>query len=303
MPLVSIVIRTLNEGQHLGELLSSISRLHLEAGIEAETVIIDSGSTDQTLAIASEYGCRVTTISKEEFTFGRSLNRGSDFARGEVLVYISGHCVPSDSNWLSKLISPLLQGDISYSYGRQQGRDTTKYSENKLFEKYYPKESKIPQTDFFCNNANAALRRAVWEQNKFDEEVTGLEDMDLGKRLLEQGGRLAYVADAVVFHIHNETWLQTKRRYEREAIALQKIMPDVHVSLLDSIRYLVASVVSDFTSAFAEGCFMKESLGIVRFRSAQYWGAYRGNHEHRKLSRRRKENYYYPNRVIRENHR
>jgi rhamnosyltransferase len=145
--------------------------------------------------------------------------------------------------------------------------------------------------------------RNVWKEFRFDEEVTGLEDMELGKRLLDAGHHLAYTAEAVVYHIHDELWIQTKRRYEREAIALQKIMPDVHVSLLDSARYLMASVFADFSSALAEGCLLKECLNIVKFRTAQYWGAYKGNHEHRQLSRKRKENYYYPNKVIREHHR
>jgi glycosyltransferase involved in cell wall biosynthesis len=300
---VSIVLRTLNEDRYLDELLSAIGRQTLDQDMELEVVVIDSGSTDNTLSIARQHNCRITTIDKQEFTFGRSLNRGSGFAQGDVLVYISGHCIPDGPSWLANLLSPLIDGKADYVYGRQCGRDTTKYSEKRLFAKYFPEESKIPQADIFCNNANAAILRQVWQAYQFDEDVTGLEDMELGKRLLEDGCQIAYVADAVVFHIHDEPWVQTKRRYEREAIALQKIMPDVHVSFVDSVRYLVVSVFSDMSSALAEGCFWRESLGILKFRSAQYWGAYRGNHEHRQLSRKRKENYYYPNKTIREHDR
>ena len=303
MKLVSIVLRTLNEDRYLDELLSAVHRQELGEGIRLEVVVIDSGSNDETLSIVRRHGCRVTTIDKQEFTFGRSLNRGSEFADGDFLVYISGHCIPVGDTWLTDLLTPLFQERAVYVYGRQQGRDTTKYSENKLFNKYYPQESKIPQADIFCNNANAAIARHVWEEYRFDEEVTGLEDMELGKRLLDAGHQLAYVAEAVVFHIHNEPWIQTKRRYEREAIALQKIMPDVHVSLFDSAHYLMASVLADLSSALSEGCLFKECVNIVKFRTAQYWGAYKGNHEHRQLSRKRKENYYYPNKVIREHHR
>ena len=83
---------------------------------------------------------------------------GCKFAAGSVLVFISGHCVPRDSSWLRELVDGIYKG-CDYVYGRQVGRDTTKFSERQLFAKYFPEESKIPQVGFFCNNANAALRR------------------------------------------------------------------------------------------------------------------------------------------------
>ena len=70
---------------------------------------------------------------------------GSKFASGDIFVYISGHCIPVDNLWLAKLIQPICDGSAGYTYGRQIGRDTTKYSESKIFEKYYPLESKITE--------------------------------------------------------------------------------------------------------------------------------------------------------------
>lgn len=297
--LASIVIRTLNEEAYLGELLSSIVSQKRD-DFDVEIIIIDSGSTDNTLAIAESFNARVTHITKGEFTFGRSLNLGSDFARGDILVYVSGHCVPTQVDWLANLVKPLRDGLAGFSYGRQIGRDTTKYSERKIFNKYFPVDSKLPQKGFFCNNANSAIQRKIWAKFKFDEEVTGLEDMELAKRYCGKGGKVAYVAEASVYHIHNERWGQTRRRYEREAIALQKIMPEVQVSLLDMIRYIWVSVIADMQAAFNDRCFIREIFGIVKFRVAQYTGTYRGNHEHRKLSKKRKENYFYPNKTLQD---
>ena len=237
--LVSIVIRTLNEATYLDELLRVIGS-QIKDNFDVEVVIIDSGSTDGTLSIAESHGCRITFITKEQFTFGRSLNMGSDFAKGDILVYVSGHCIPNEHTWLMELIKPIRDGTAGYTYGRQIGRDTTKYSEEKLFEKYFPFESKTPQNGFFCNNANSAIDRKIWSEYKFDEQVTGLEDMELAKRYCDQKGKVAYVAEACVYHIHNETWSQTRRRYEREAIALQLIMPEIDFSIC---RYIWVSVI------------------------------------------------------------
>ena len=147
--LVSLVIRTLNEEVYLKELLSAIVNQKLD-GFDLEIVIIDSGSTDATLSIAESFSARITHISKEEFTFGRSLNMGSDFADGDILVYVSGHCIPSTDQWLCNLVKPILDGIAQYTYGRQIGRDTTKYSERKIFDNTFRRCLKSPKVIFFA---------------------------------------------------------------------------------------------------------------------------------------------------------
>ncbi|MGI2853513.1 glycosyltransferase [Shewanella algae] len=291
--LVSVVIRTLNEEKYLNELLSTI-RMQVSSKFQIEIVIIDSGSTDNTLLIAEKYNCRITHIDKSEFTFGRSLNLGCKFAQGKYLVFVSGHCIPTNNDWLENLVNPLINGDIVYTYGRQIGRDGTKFSERQLFSKYFPLDSKLPQKGIFCNNANAALRRDVWEKYNFDENLTGCEDMYLAKELVMEGYQLGYVADACVYHIHEESWSKVRVRYEREAFALQKIMPEIHLSMLDTLIYIFAGVVKDIRVALRDKVFFEEIYSIIMFRYCQYLGAYRGNHIHRKLSKEMKMKYFYP---------
>jgi rhamnosyltransferase len=137
MMLASLVIRTYNEEKHLDELLTQVHQQKCTL-VNLEIVIVDSGSTDKTLEIANRHGCRVTHIKKSDFTFGRSLNIGCEFAKGELLVFVSGHCIPANPDWLDELCKPLVERQVAYSYGRQIGRDTTKYSEGRHFDKWYP---------------------------------------------------------------------------------------------------------------------------------------------------------------------
>lgn len=293
--LISIVIRTLNEALYLEKLLVSISKQKLPAYLSSEVVLIDSGSTDKTLNIAKKYNCRIGHITRERFSFGRSLNQGCELADGDIMILVSGHCIPKDDFWLARLCQPIIDGVVGYSYGGQLGGENSRYSEKRIFSKYFPARSKIPQQGFYCNNANSALLRSVWKRFPFDESVTGLEDMELAKRYVEKGGSVAYVADAAVYHLHNESWQQVKRRFEREAIALQKIMPQLHLSKVDMFRYIISSVWLDSKSAKQEGVLLSVFSEIVWYRLWQYWGAYSGNHEHRKLSHKQKEIYFYPN--------
>lgn len=291
--LVSVIIRTLNEEKHLEELLIAIND-QVSTVFNIETVIVDSGSTDKTLDIAKKYNCRITYIKKEDFTFGRSLNVGCDYANGKYLIFVSGHCIPAANTWLHDLVIPLTTRNIVYTYGKQIGRDTTKFSERQLFYKYFPVENSLPQEGFFCNNANSAICKDVWEKYKFDEQLTGCEDMYLAKELVKDGMKLGYVGTAPVYHIHDESWAKVKIRYEREAIALQKIMPEVHVTFFDMAKYIFIGIIKDLRIAYKQRAFFKECFSIFAFRYVQYVGAYKGNHIHRKLSKEMKMKYFYP---------
>lgn len=289
----SIIFRALNEGKWLGAALEACRRQVVEDAA-IEIILVDSGSTDATLDIARAGGARIVHIKKHDFTFGRSLNYGCEAATGDYLVFISAHCIPCNERWLASLIAPLGNGGADYVYGRQIGHEVTRFSEHQVFAQYFPDIDKLPQPDFFCNNANAAIRRETWERYRFDEQVTGLEDMVLAKAIMRDGGRIGYVADAPVTHIHEENLRQIRRRYYREALTLREIMPEVHFHFGDFLRYFSAGVFHDFAEALEQRCFFRAAGDIVAYRCMQYWGAYLGHNEHRVLSRAQKESYYYP---------
>jgi glycosyltransferase involved in cell wall biosynthesis len=291
--LVSIVIRTYNEGKYLSRLLKGIEE-QVTDSFEIETVIVDSGSQDATLSIAKDYNCRITYIKKSEFTFGRSLNIGCEFADGDYLIFISGHCIPASERWAENLIQPLKEEVCAYTYGRQLGHETTKFSECRLFDKHFPDYSLIPQNGFFCNNANAAISRGIWQKYQFDETLTGLEDMHLAKRLVTDNYLIGYVSEAPVYHIHDETWEQVKNRYEREAFALRHILPEMQFYSRDFVKYFIAGIYEDSAIALKQKKFLSEIKDIIMFRFMHYWGTFRGHHIHRQLSDDLKDKYFYP---------
>lgn len=289
---ISIIIRTLNEERYLGDLLESISSQKCD--LNYEVILIDSGSTDNTLAIAKTYGCRILHISREDFSFGRSLNRACQASSAKYLIFISGHCIPKGNLWMQNLIAPLVEGIVHYSYGRQIGGPATYWSESQIFDKYFPSTSQIPQVGFYCNNANSAILRDLWEKYRFDEELTGLEDMHLAKRLLAAGGAVGYVAEACVYHLHHENWSQIERRFEREALALQLICPEVTVRRRDFIRYFSRAVVNDIATSKINSFNLKHIFNIVAYRFFQYSGSYKGNNLQKIISRQLRDSYFYP---------
>ena len=227
---ISIVFRALNEEKFFEQALMACRDQKLD-NLTMEIVLVDSGSTDRTLEIAEKYDCKIVHIPKSKFSFGRSLNWGCEASTGDYLIFISAHCIPTHDRWLENLVKPLVDGKAAYTYGKQIGNDYNKFSEKQLFAKYFPDYDRIPQEEgFFVNNANSAVLTSAWEKFKFDEEVTGLEDMVLGKQLVGIGEKIAYVSDAPVYHIHEENMRQVRHRYYREALTLREVLPEVHMS-------------------------------------------------------------------------
>ena len=122
----SIVIRCYNEEQHIGRLLSGIMQQSVK---DVDIIVVDSGSTDATVPIASRYPVKILSITPEEFTFGRALNLGCSAARGEFIVIASAHVYPVFDDWLEQLLKPFDDPSVALVYGKQRGGDTTKYSE------------------------------------------------------------------------------------------------------------------------------------------------------------------------------
>jgi glycosyltransferase involved in cell wall biosynthesis len=291
MPLLSLVIRCYNEERHIGRLLRGILAQTLQ---NTEIILVDSGSTDATRDIASAYPVQILTIAPEDFSFGRSLNLGCARARGEFIVIASAHVYPVYKDWLEHLTAPFADPLVALVYGKQRGNDVTRYSEHQVFSKWFGEASNYDQRHPFCNNANAAIRRSLWEQLPYDETLTGLEDLDWANRALTVGHKVAYAADAEIVHVHEETWQRIYNRYRREAIAFKRIFPHEHFHLWDFVRLFLSNVASDSYHAWCDHCLRKTFFEVLSFRLMQFWGTYRGFKQHGPITPGLKETFYYP---------
>lgn len=291
--MISVVIRAYNEEKYLPSVLSKLKTQDLDDD-RLEIILVDSGSTDKTVEIAKDFNCEIVSIKKEEFSFGRSLNIGCEKARGDYLVLLSAHCIPYDENWLTQLLEPLKSSKVALTYSRQVGGDVTKFSEDQVFKKYYPSEAAIKEPPFFCNNASSAIKKSLWQEKRFDEDLTGLEDLEWAKYYYQKRYSIVYCAKSVVYHLHEENWKRIQIRFEREAYALREILPEIHFNIMDFFRAIFRGIVLDFKASLVTGAFFKHFLGIILFRFHQFYGVYKGNHVHRKISGSKKEKYFYP---------
>ena len=287
----SIVIRAYNEEKHISRLLEGIRQQTVK---DAEIIVVDSGSTDATVSIAESFGARVVHIAAEEFTFGRSLNFGVREATRELVVIASAHVYPVYPDWLESLLAPFAVDErVALTYGKQRGPDSAKFSEQQIFHQWYPDASQPRQQTAFCNNANAAIRKSLWAKNNYDESLTGLEDLAWAKWAKEQGHEIAYVAEAEVMHIHNETPRGVFNRYRREAMALRRIYPEAHFNLYDFLRLTTTNILSDLWHAVRGRILWKNIASIFWFRFMQFHGTRMGHRETSLITPQLRETFYY----------
>ena len=291
MPTVSIVIRALNEADHLPDLYEGIVRQTRQPD---QVILVDSGSTDATVDLSETAGAEIVRIAPEVFSFGRALNLGCSAAHGDVLVFVSAHVYPVDENWLAELIAPFDHDEVALVYGRQTGDHRTAFSELEIMRRWFPDRGDPDQDHPFCNNANCAVRRRVWERLPYDESLTGLEDMAWARRALEDGHRLCYRPEAAIIHVHEEGFGQTVNRYRREAIAHKQIFGHQKMGAFEAVGLFVANTARDYLAAVPRRRLIRNLAAIPRFRLAQFWGSWRGFRQDGDPTVALKRRFYYP---------
>jgi glycosyltransferase involved in cell wall biosynthesis len=211
-PQISIIIRSKDEARFIGQALIAVFQQEID--LPFEVIVVDSGSTDGTLDIVQRLGTRLYEIASHQFTYGRALNYGASLARGQYLVNLSAHCIPTDASWMAKLVSSLRSNaKIAATYGGQIPlKGVNPFEEHSLLGAFVPDENGRIGPPF--SNANCAIRKEIWKHYPFDEKASFGEDF-IWSRMLPRAHEIKYVPDATVYHTHPlrlKYW--TKRSYD-----------------------------------------------------------------------------------------
>ena len=279
---VSVIIRTYNEEKYLPDLLEAI---RLQSFPNYEIIVVDSGSLDRTREIAEQGADRLVKMQSGDFTFGYALNTGIQEASGRFMVIVSAHTLPLNPEWLGKLIDPLYDDKIAMVYGKQLGSAASKFSEVQDMQRTFgPKRQVLRPPRFFANNANSAVRKDLWQQHPFDESLLGLEDIEWARYWMERDFQVVYEPEAALYHIHEETWRQVRRRYYREAVAARRIgikgLSNVLTTPVIESAYVFFDLIRMMTPAgdgsVSEGSFFEKVHESILFRTNKSIGTVKG---------------------------
>jgi len=209
-PLVSIIIRVKNEEKWIAHCLEAIFKQDYK---NFEVIIVDNESTDKTISKAKKFDVVVTTI--KDFLPGKAINIGIKESKGEILVILSGHCIPVDERWLSNLIRDLDDPKVAGVYGRQQPLSFTSALDKRDLLITFGLDKRVQVKDSFFHNANSAIRREMWEKLPFDATATNIEDRIWGKEVIRKGYKIIYEPEASVYHHHGIHHGQDEQRAKK----------------------------------------------------------------------------------------
>jgi hypothetical protein len=105
---------------------------------------------------------------------------------------------------------------------------------------------------------------------------------------------LYYAPDAGIIHVHNESFSQIYRRYEREALAMRAIYPHETFTFFDFIKLCTLNTLSDYIHAAQDAVFIKKFFEIPAMRFYQFLGTYRGYNFRRPVQDDLRYKFYYP---------
>lgn len=233
---VGLVVLTLNPGPSFVDWLDAVRHQTLSPD---ELLVIDSQSTDSYPEQAVRYGFAFHRIRREEFGHGKTRQLAVEILTGsEVIIFMTQDAILGKPDSLAHLIKGLESPEVGAAYGRQLPRKDSSPIEAhaRLFN--YPDRSRVKslediqelgiKTPFISNSFSAFKKNALMDAGGFPPHLNFGEDVYVASKLILKGWRIAYVAEATVFHSHRftyrEEWnryLQVGQFYGREAWIIQ----------------------------------------------------------------------------------
>jgi glycosyltransferase involved in cell wall biosynthesis len=205
----SIIIPAKNEENNLAQCLRSIAELDYPKDA-FEVLVIDNGSTDNTVEIARSYGAEVHV--KPEMTISGLRNFGSSIARGKTLSFIDADCTVL-ADWL-KSASIWDEHPEVCCYG---GPPTIPERATWVQKSWYivrKKSQEIEDVDWLESMNMFVRKKAFVDVSGFDESLQTCEDYDLSLRLKEHG---RIVADRRINAVHHGEASTVAHFYQKES--------------------------------------------------------------------------------------
>lgn len=230
-PKASVVIPTLNAGPILRDVLRATTSQR--APWDFEILVIDSGSTDETLDIIAEFPIvKLHEIDKKDFNHGDTRNLGVELTQGDFIAFLTHDALPANERWLFNLVSAIEHfPNAAGAFGKHLAwpdaspytkRDLNAHFDHLATQPLYLTRDTNPtrfknndphwmQLLHFYSDNNSCMRRDIWKEIPYRRTKFG-EDQLWADDIIKAGYGKVYAAQAIVYHSHD---FEKEENYER----------------------------------------------------------------------------------------
>jgi GT2 family glycosyltransferase len=212
---ISIVVPTFNGASRIGNCLAEL--LLQTKDHDAEILVVNDGSTDQTGDIVRQYP-NVRLITQANAGPAAARNHGASEASGAILLFTDDDCVPGPG-WLASMLEPFDDMQVVGAKGTYRTRQKSIVARfvQIEYEDRYRLMKKFRYIDFVDTYSAAFRRDRFLEMGGYDTSfpVACAEDIELSYRMSARGWKMRFVPQATVFHTHPHTlWGYLKKKYK-----------------------------------------------------------------------------------------
>jgi O-antigen biosynthesis protein len=224
---VSVIIPVKDGARWLAETLAAVTTQR-DDGVDV--LVVDSGSSDGSVAIARAAGARVLQIASQDFGHGRTRNLAAEQAEGDLLCFLTQDAMPCPG-WLdayreAMAIDPLVGAAFGPHLPRGRASPMIAREMHDFFAGFGAPDGRpsvFPSGEApFISNVNACYRRSCWSDLRF-QDVPYAEDRAFARELAGSGWLLAYHPGAAVLHSHDFGPVTFIRRYFDEYRSLRAV--------------------------------------------------------------------------------
>lgn len=232
-PFASVLIPTRNPGTQIRQVLEVIFAQRVD--FDFEVVIVDSTSCASDVDLMRSFPIQLQQIAPREFGHGRTRNHLASLARGRVLLYLSQDAEPVGTDWMRTLLDPLEADTVAGCYAQQIPRADADPLIRFFLSRTYsscPARRRVAHgesvriDEIFFSNVSSAIRRDVWEQFPFRNDVVMSEDQYWAHDVLRGGYDVVYHPAAKVYHSHNYSLRTLFRRNWDSGASLRGLVAD-----------------------------------------------------------------------------
>jgi rhamnosyltransferase len=222
-PLISIIMRSYNEGWALRETLPALQAQEYR---NWELIVIDSGSTDGSPdLIRAANPAHFIGIEPKDYNPSRVMNHGMRLAKSDRCLFLNADATPQGPHWLRPLAEALLDPQTAAVFSRQIPRPDCQAVFTADLDRCFGPNRASVKWDHFFSMVSSGLRRDVWEKRGFREDLQYAEDDEYTRWCRQQGYGVKYIPESVVMHSHNYTPAQFYKRSFGDAKAMATTWP------------------------------------------------------------------------------